>query len=242
MQTTNGLCLSLIALGGCGFLLEPGNAARAAESSDAVVAALQASIAKNIVHAREWLDAGDYKSLAQSAGGLQFLVELLRTKSDDSLWQETVGNVLSAAKEVQSAAGSGDAAKCLKALELLEQAVALAAKGKPGGQPQPLPRPMGSVRPVMLVMDAVRGDAKVALLSGDVQGAKKGAYVLSELGRVVSNSPSGNAKNRERWPELAGGFVEAALATARSPAEDAATVRQLMRGVSQRCEACHETR
>jgi hypothetical protein len=213
-----------------------------AAEGDPVIAALQFSISKNIAHAREHLDAVDYKSLAQSAGNLQFLADLLRTKSEDTPWQEAIGNVIAAAKEVQSAAGTGDVAKCRTAIEALEKTVASAAAKKPSGNPQPLPRPSGSIRPVMLVMDAVRGDAKVALLAGEVQDAKKGAYVLSELGRVVSNSSGGNAKNRERWPELSGAFVEAALAAARSPAEDAATVRQLMRSVSQRCETCHETR
>ena len=94
----------------------------------------------------------------------------------------------------------------------------------------------------MLLMDGIRGDAKIDLLSGNVEDAKKGAYVLSELGRVVSNSGSGGSSSRERWPELSAAFIEASLAAARSPATDAAAIRQLMRNVSQRCDACHETR
>jgi len=49
------------------------SAAAADEQSDRVTDALRAALTKNIDHARRWLDERDYKSLAQSAGGLQLL-------------------------------------------------------------------------------------------------------------------------------------------------------------------------
>jgi len=215
--------------------------AGAAEAGDPVVVALHASLAKNVEHSREWLDAKDFKSVAQSAGGLQTLAGLLKARSDDSAWQGATDKVIAVAKQVQSAAGSGEAAKCGAALDALEKSLAAAAALSPSGKPQ-TPQIAGGIRPVMLLLDGVYADAKVSLLTGNAANAKKHAYVLSELGRVVSNSQNANAKGREKWPELSGGFVEACLAAARSPAEDAATVKQLLRGISQRCEACHETR
>ena len=89
----------------------------------------------------------------------------------------------------------------------------------------------------MLVMDSLYADAKIALLSGNVEGAKKQAFVLAELGGLVSNS-----RKDERWLSLAGEFTKAASTAAASAETDPQTVRQLLRRISQRCEACHEIR
>jgi hypothetical protein len=91
---------------------------RAADDAvDPVVQAVYVSLANNLLHAREWLEQKDYKSLAQTAGNLQLLAELQKSRSDDKLWQEAVGNVLSAASDVQAAAKAEDAAKCKAALD-----------------------------------------------------------------------------------------------------------------------------
>jgi hypothetical protein len=212
----------------------------AAEAVDPVTVALHGTLAKNVGHANEWLDANDYKSLAQSAGGLKMLAGLLRARSDDAAWQKAAGKVVATAEDLQTAAGSEDAAKCRTALGELSSAAAAASAVTPTGKPQELPN-FGGIRPLMLLMDSIYADAKIFVIAGNTPGAKRQAYVLSELGRVVSNSQS-TAKGRERWPELSSGFVEACLTAARSPSEDAQAVRQLLRGISQRCEACHETR
>jgi hypothetical protein len=217
------------------------SSACSAEPVDPLVGALQGAIAKNLEHAREWLDAKDFKSLAQSAGGLQMLAGLLRARSDDAAWKEATGNVSAAVGQVQEAAKSEDAAKCKAALDALEKQVSVTRAVMPSGKPQ-APPTIGAIRPVMLLMDGIYADAKIYVIAGNTVGAKKQAHVLSELGRVVSNSQSTNSKGRDKWPELSGAFVEACLTAARSPAEDAPAVRQLLRGISQRCEACHETR
>jgi hypothetical protein len=87
----------------------------------------------------------------------------------------------------------------------------------------------------MLAMDGVQADAKVALLTGNVVAAKKQAAVLAELSRLVSNS-----RNTEPWTSLAGDFAKACATAASSPASDAPSVRQHLRGIAERCEACHE--
>jgi hypothetical protein len=204
------------------------------EPGSPVAAALHAALAKNIAHARDWLDQADYKSLVQSAGSLQLLAELIKARSDDETWQTAVGKVVSAAGEVQSAARDAESTKCKAALEALEKSSAAAAGLQPTGRPQALPRPP-ALRPLMLTMDAIQADAKIALLTGNVEAAKKQAHVLAELSRLVSNS-----RTTEQWSSLAGDFASAATAAATSTESDPKTVRQLMRTVSQRCEACHE--
>lgn len=219
-----------------------GGQVRAAEGDDAILASLHLSASRRMADARKWLDDKDYKSLAQTAGGLRTLASLVQARGDDAPWQAATSKLVAAAGELVAAARAEDAAACAVALEKLNESAAAVGALSPTGKPLPTPPLTGGLRPVMLLMDGIRGDAKIDLIAGDVGGAKKSAYVLSELGRLVSNSSPGGAASRQEWPVLGAAFVEASLAAARSPATDAASVRQLMRGVSQRCDACHETR
>jgi hypothetical protein len=209
--------------------------APAAAQGEPAEAALKAALAKNAEHAREWLDQQDKKSLAQSAAMIQFLAELAKSKSDDAAWQTAFGSVAAKAGELQKTAG-GDAelAACKTALETLNKSLSAAASGVPVGKPQSLPRPP-AIRSLMLTMDAVQGDAKVALLTGNVASAKKQAFVLAELGKLVSNS-----RTTYGWSSLADDFTKAATAAATAGESDPKMVREHFRGVAQRCEMCHE--
>ncbi|HEX5102430.1 MAG TPA: hypothetical protein VFV87_01380, partial [Pirellulaceae bacterium] len=217
------------------LLLAPGGFVRSEENAAPAVEALRSALVKNIEHSRDWLAAKDFKSLGQSAGGLELLAEVLRAKSDDAAWQAATGQVLAAAKEVRAAAQAEDGPRSAEALAALEKKAADAAGISPAGQP--LPPPRANLRSLMLLMDGVYADGKIALLTDQPQFAKNQAQVLSELGRVVSNSRSG-----DRWAGLSDGFVQAAQNAAQSSEADAQALRPLMRAISQRCEACHDTR
>ncbi|MCI0357808.1 MAG: hypothetical protein L0211_04890 [Planctomycetaceae bacterium] len=218
------------------------NFAPAAEPGDPVLSALHLTMSRRIGDARKWLDERDFKSLAQTAGGLRVLGGLLKARSDDESWQTATEAVLAAIGELSAAARAEDAAQCKAALDKLEQTAAAVQARQPTGQAQQALPASGGLRPLMLVMDGIRGDGKIDLLSGNVEDAKKSAYVLSELGRVVSNSVAGRPPDPKQWQESSAAFVEASLAAARSTEADAATMRQLLRNVSQRCDACHEMR
>src|SRR5262245_47080887 len=89
------------------------SASLAAEpDANQTLASLHAVLAKNVGHAREWLEQSDYKSVERSASGLQFLAELIKARSDDAPWQAALGNVVSAAGDVKAASRSEDLAKC----------------------------------------------------------------------------------------------------------------------------------
>jgi hypothetical protein len=173
--------------------------AAGADLSDPVLEAVRASLAKNIAHARDWLAAKDFKSLAQSAGGLELLAEVWRARGDDEAWQVSSAQLVIAAKDTRAAAMAEDTPRCLAALAELDEACTAVAKLSPGGNP--LPPPRANVRTLMLLLDGVYADTKIALLTGQPENAKKHAYVLSELGRVVSNSRSG-----EQWSKLSSDF------------------------------------
>lgn len=209
-------------------------AAISAEPGEAIPAALNAALQKNIAHSREWLDQKDFKSVAQSAGALHLLAELLKARSDDSAWQAATTNLIAAANSIQSAARDEDATKCKSALDSLEKASSATTSLKPTGKPQPLER-VPAIRPLMLTLDALQGDAKVAVLTSNVEAARKQAFVLAELGKLVSNS-----RNTDQWSSLAGDFVGAATTAANSTESDSKVVRQQFRAVAERCDACHE--
>ena len=211
-------------------------AVRVVPGADSAVApALCASIDRNIAHAQGWLEAGDFKSLAQSVGGLELLVAVLQSQADDEAWQGAAGRLSKAVQAARSASQAEDSAAAGAALTELAAANASLAKLTPAGQP--LPPPKANLRSVMLLMDGVRGEAKISLIAGNAEKAKNQAHVLSELGRMVSNLRSG-----ERWARLAGDFTEASLAAAHSPAADSAELRPLLKAVSLRCDACHDNR
>jgi len=208
--------------------------ATASEPSDAEASALHAALLKNIAHAREWLEQKDFKSVAQSAGALHLLAELLKARSDDSAWQAATTNLVAATSGVQAAAKDEDTAKCKSALDSLEKTSSAIASLKPTGKPQPIDR-APAIRPLMLTLDALQGDAKVAVLTGNVAAARQQAFVLAELGKLVARS-----RNTEQWSSLAGDFVAAATAAATSNESDSKVVRQHFRAIAERCEACHE--
>src|SRR5438874_1035644 len=79
-----------------------------------------------------------------------------------------------------------------------------AAALRPTGQPQPISK-TPPIRSLMLTMDALAGDAKVAVLTGNADAAKRQAYVLAEIGKLVTSS-----RNTEQWSSLASDFVSAA--------------------------------
>ncbi len=206
----------------------------AAETADPVVAALHVAVARNLVHAREWLDQKDYKSLGQSAGNLKVLAELQKSRSDDTQWQTALEIVVIGTTAVQSAAKLENSTACTQALDALDKAAITAMVISPTGKPTKVANPPAT-RPMMLLMDAILADAKVSLSTGHVDAAKKQVRVLAELGKLVSNS-----RTTPAWATLSEDFVGAASKTADSKETDSQAVRQLIRGVSQRCEACHE--
>jgi hypothetical protein len=206
----------------------------AGAAEDAISSALELTIARNAIHAREWLEQKDFKSLAQSAGGLQVLAEMLAAQSDDAQWQATAGGVVAATREMQKAAATENMSQCAAALESLDKAIGAAKVVQPSGKAQAVARLPG-IRPLMLLMDATLADAKISLIAGQVDTAKNESRVVAELGKLVSNS-----RTTPEWSSLAGDFCAAANAAANSTQSDAKVVRQLIRGVSERCEACHE--
>jgi len=214
--------------------------AQSATQRDRTRAALHAAMEKNVSYCRDWLAAGDWKSLRQTAEGLGIVVAVLAAQGDGDDWRKAMRGMTADVDALRSAAEDEDAKRSKQLLDRLEGAGKEAAKltPKPAKKTAPdkrKPPAVDSLRPLMALMDGTHADAKAAVAVGDVDEAKNMALVLSELGRVVSNH-----RGEAAWRAAADALVRAPAETGNDPASDAKTIRQQLRGVYQRCEACHE--
>jgi hypothetical protein len=200
-------------------------------------AALHRAVDKNLAYGREWLEGKDFESLGQTAEGLIVLAQLLARHGEDKAWQAATAELQQAAKSLKAAAEKEEEAACRDALALVgkrnKELAGVAATGKPAA-----PRRPDVVLPsVMALLDGTYADAKAALAASKVDEAKDIALVLAELGGAVATF-----HDDAKWRELAGGLSDAARAAADSSSRDAKAVRDELRGVYQRCEACHNAR
>jgi hypothetical protein len=203
---------------------------------DLARAALHAAVEKNLGYCRDWLAAKDWKSLRQSAEGVGVLVSVLAGQGDDP-WRASVAGMAAKVPALRKAADQEDAEMCRKLLNQLaaankELAAVKLTTGRPGKKALEKPE---ALRPVMLVLDGTYSDAKVALAAGDADEAKSMARVLSELGRMVSNHRTDAA-----WRSAAGAMARAAAELADAKETDAKAIRQHLRGVYEKCQACHD--
>lgn len=198
--------------------------------------ALHLSLEHSVVQCREWIEAKDLKSLAQTADGMKLLAQVLQAKSDDVAWQQATGLTIAAGSEIQSAARSENLPAATAALERAAESIAAARKLTPSGQPQPQQTPRGSnLRQLMMLLDNLRGQAKIALLTGEAGNAKQAAVVLAELGPLVSNARGG-----DDWAIMSHDFTQASLAAASSTESDTARLKPLFKAMSQACDHCHD--
>ena len=218
----------------------------AAEANSAArTAALHDSLDRSVVQCRQWLEAKDFKSLAQTADGMKLLAQVLQAKSENEAWRQATGATVAASEQVQAAARDQNLVAATAALENVAEAIAATRKLAIAGGPQPqansLPRG-SSLRQLMMLMDNLRGQAKIALLTGEAADAKRAALVLAELGPLVSNAQGSGKPSSDAWEIMSHDFTEASLAAASSTEEDTTKLKPLFRAMSQACDACHDSR
>lgn len=221
-------------LGAIVALLVRANQLAFAEEPAQIAAAYRAVLARNLQHAEQWLAEGDFKSLAQGAGNMQLIGDLFVALGDDAAWQTAARPAREQIEKLASAAAAADATRSSAAIQQIKTALSTSEAVRPQGSRVSLARPP-ALRRLMLVLDSVQADAKVAVLTGQAGVAKSQAVVLSELGQLVSN-----ARRDEAFVAQSRAFVQAAQALAQADESDLAALRQRLRNVAQRCDACHE--
>lgn len=216
---------------------EADDAAASAARADRARAALHVAVEKNLAYCREWLEAKDWKSLVQSADGVGILAGVLAAKGDDDKWRTGVSGLSAQVEALRAAADGKEADKCKELIEQLaagnKELAGLTVKARLATA-KSSEKPIASLRPLMTLLDGTHADAKAALAVGDLAEAKSMAIVLSELGRVVSNQRADAA-----WRSAAEAMVNASLEAADEKQTDAKAVRQQLRVVYEKCEACH---
>jgi hypothetical protein len=220
------------------ILATVGNRQKAAEETSNTagveLAALQAAVKSNLDYCRQWLEEKDFKTLRQSAEGVSLLADVLEGRGDDAAWQESVKMLRRAASELAEAAEAKSSDGALDKLRRLGEAAESLAAARPAGMDHKPLKPSAPLASMMALLDGTHADAKRSLTFGEPATASQSGYTIAELGRLL-----GEYRDDEDWRALAGELVAAARALGESPAEPAA-VRAALRGVYQRCEACHE--
>lgn len=196
---------------------------------------LRASLVVNLDYCNQWLAAKDFKTLEQTAGGLEILGHTLAGKSDDQPWQQATAGFQQTARELQIKARSKDGAAAKNLIkQLRQQAAALPA---PTGKPIPSGRAKTGLRTMMALLDGTLADAKTGVAVGDLENAKTSAAVLKELGQALSNYRSG-----DNWSQWSRQFAEAAARAASHTGDNPKELRAQLKAVHQACQNCHDKR
>jgi hypothetical protein len=201
-------------------------------------AALHIAVEKNLSVCRDWLAAKDWKSLRQTADGLVILAQVLGLQGDDEAWHRAADGVANNVRALQSAADEKQPERCQELIGSIGAQNRAWAKLAPKSKPKaggPKLEKLPSLRPLMHLMEATHAEAKAAVAVGDLTEAKSMAVVLSELGRVVSNQ-----RADARWRASGESLVRAAFEAADERQSDAKAIRQQLRGVYEKCAACHK--
>ena len=90
---------------------------------------------------------------------------------------------------------------------------------------------------LMTLIDGTYADAKTSVSRGDPQAAKYNAYMLSELGQLLSHE-----RSDARWKNWSQQFVAASHDTALAPTTDSTELRNLLKVIRTRCDDCHKKR
>lgn len=201
-------------------------------------AALLNAVTTNTDYAEEWLSGGDFKTLGQTADGMNFLADCLAWLGDPEL-RKLSGTLRSDVRALESAANAKDKVAAEKALVVIRAWSKTAAETKFAkvARPVPMQPPNVGIGPMMALLDGTYADAKRALIFDDIPAAKQQAIVLAELGGLLIHARGGG-----NWERLAEDFRNAAWKVATSEENTAASVRMLLGGVYQKCTACHDRR
>lgn len=223
----------------CGFVTawsrgDDGKRDVEAPKSSPIDNALTHAVGANLDYCQQWLDSNDFKSLDETAAGVQILVQILTTRGEEANWQARCRELAGGVEALRTAARQqkGEAAK--REIQSLRETAAALAKTLPGKPRKMRVRPAGGLRPLMKLLDGTYADAKAACTFDEPDVARQNALVLAELGALVSN-----VRSDARWRETTATMVQAAREAAADPSADAKTVRSRLSGVYQQCEACH---
>lgn len=201
------------------------------------VSALHAAVKTNLDYCRQWLDEKDFKTLRQSAEGITLLADALAAQGDDEEWKKQVAALRSAARDLAAAAEKKSAEQAERRLTALDDSAARLADIAPRGEPAELPSPSAPLAAMMALLDGTHADAKRSLTFGEAAAAKQSGLALAELARLLIQY-----NDDAEWRSFVGDLKGAAADLGAMESDDPAAIRAALRGLSEKCAACHEQR
>jgi hypothetical protein len=197
--------------------------------------AIRAAFQTNLKITRDWLDQKDFLSTADSAQSLLALTQLWTYQSDQPAWRDQAAALREGFTRLVAAARAKDMAGCQTAMQQCEALLDEMAKSPSSASraSEKSFKPAAPLRHWMLLMEGAYADAKTAKSVPELENL---AYLVAE-GANASQYLRPDAAWRKRAVEVR----ETALAVAKQAHDEGlGPARQALKGVFQRCEACHQ--
>jgi hypothetical protein len=221
----------------------PENAGKAsAKTRDALIVAFRT----NLGYSREWLAAGDFKSLGQSAAALSILTDAIGRHTADA-GREKIEALRRAVDDLTKAATATDQKPAEAAIARLPDLLTAAAAAPAADNPAAVRKTSAGFTPLMHLIDGTFTDARTALATGisdsgaagsaSAEQAKTYALVLAELGQYLAAD-----RNGDQWHSQSGDLTTAAQEIAVSKSTDPKELRADFHNLYANCEACHHRR
>lgn len=201
----------------------------------ASAAAIHTALTANQKLLADWLNQQDYASAADSVQGLLVLTQLYSCQSGEPAWRDRTAVLRESLNQVARAAKEKNAEACRKGLRECEAVLAKLAKSPPRGAREAIKdfQPAGPTRSWMLLFDGIYTDARSARNAKELKDL---AFTLAEGANALTYQ-----RADARWRQAAREVRESALAAAsKAHAGELEPARQALKGVYQRCEACHQ--
>ncbi|MCS6850529.1 MAG: cytochrome c [Gemmataceae bacterium] len=198
-------------------------------------AALRQALVSQLNVVQDWLKDQDQASAAQSAQGLLALARLLEQQSSDRSWREQTARLVQACDRVRAAAQAGQGGEAMESVKQCAAILQSLEKVKPAGNSAPVSgfKLSGSTKTWMLLMDGAYVDAKSAKTASELEQL---ALALAEEANAV-----GHLRADPRWRQMSRAVRDAALQSAAGArSNDLTAARKALKGVYERCEACHQ--
>jgi len=223
---------------GCGTLMSAKAADGAKVSAEFRGQAMKVAWETNLHYCQDWLASKDFKTLGETAAGLVVLAEVQARQTDDEVWHKSASSLREQAVKLEAAAKAENVDQAKQVLAQLQKLATEFAK-----LPPPTPSTKneaagrGKMNALMTLIDGTYADAKTSVSRGDPQAAKYNAYMLSELGQLLSHE-----RRDARWKNWSQQFVAASHDTALAPTTDSTELRNLLKVIRARCDDCHKKR
>jgi hypothetical protein len=197
--------------------------------------AIAVVLTHNLDLVEKWVQEKDLASAAKSAQDVTLLAKLL---SANAASNSQLGSLVKETDALLRAARARKLEDTQKALAAARETIAWLQKAHVGiqsprpGEAQKTKEKIGTVGPLMALMDGTYADTKGMDKAYDFEAF---AFTLAEEANIV-----GLLRPDAKWKKMSADVRDAALAAAKESRQDLVGARKTLRTVYPACEACHK--